>query len=63
VGPVFATFDKVHPSHAGYIGKNATSHVEKNESTAAKDGEDRSGHEEEGEAVEENMRDVFVGET
>ena len=39
------------------------SHVEKNESTAAKNREDWSSHEEESEAVEEDMRDVFVGET
>lgn len=72
-------FNKVHPCHASYICENAAcdlwvsslgfemgelaSHVEKNESTAAKDGEDRSSHEEESEAVEEDMWEVFMGET
>jgi hypothetical protein len=40
-----------------------TAHVETDESTASKDGEDRSSHEEKGESVEEDMREVFVRET
>jgi len=40
-----------------------TSHVQENESAAAKDREDGSSHEEESEPVEEDMGEVFVRET
>jgi hypothetical protein len=39
------------------------SHVEQKETTAAKDGENGSSHEEESETVEEDMGEGFVGET
>lgn len=50
-------------SCALFVDERLASQVEKDESTAAKEGENGSGHEEKSEAIEEDMGEILMGET